>query len=98
MASRRMKKELAKFYKAKMLNKGSKKDMSKLQLAIALSALCDSKMTDMLKVLKALEEIALKEVESEGQFTIPEIVMIGAKAKTQAKRQAKRHDKAFAIW
>ena len=98
MASRRMKKELAEFYKAKMLKKWSKKTMTKWQLAIALSALCDSKMTDMLKVLKTLEEIALKEVESEGQFTIPGIVMIGAEAETQAKRQAKRHDKAFAIW
>lgn len=96
MASRRMKKELAKFYKAKMLKNRSKKDMSKLQLAIALSALCDNKMTDMLKVLQALEEIALKEVESEGQFTIPGIAMIGAKAKT--KKRLHVEVKAFAMW
>ena len=96
MASRRMKNELAEFYKAKMLKNWDKKDMTKWQLAIALSALCDNKMTDMLKVLQALEEIAFKEVESEGQFTIPGIAMIGAKAKT--KKRLHVEVKAFAMW
>ena len=96
MASRKMKNELAEFYKAKMLKNWDTKDMSKWQLAIALSALCDNKMTDMLKVLQALEEIALKEVESEGHFTIPGIAMIGAKAKTKKRWHVKV--KAFAIW
>ena len=91
MTSRRLKKELAEFYPIIRLKKdlaefykeirGSwkKSGMSKCQLAIALSAICDRKKTDMVKLLETLKEIAFEELMNKGQFTIPRIVKIKAK-------------------
>ena len=54
----------------------STKGMSKSHIAAALSAMCGHKMTDMLKVLDALMQIATEEVKNNGKFTIPGVVMI----------------------
>ena len=93
MTLKRMEKEFAELYEARVFKTWWKyKGLSKCQLAVALSVLCDHRMTDMVKVLEALKEIAIEEVKSKGQFTIPGIVMIGARAKVS------RHGiKAFAI-
>ena len=57
MAAKRMQQELVKVYKAKMFKNSNSIGMTKGQLAIALSSLCDQKMRDMVKILKALEEL-----------------------------------------
>ena len=91
LTSRRLKKELAEFYQIIRLKKElaifykevnrswKKRGMSKCQLAIAISAICDRKKTDMVKVLETLQEIAIEEVMNKGHFTIPRIVKIKAK-------------------
>ena len=73
--------------------------MTKGQLAIALSSLCDQKMRDMVKILKALQEIALDDVKTKGHFTIPGIAMIGAKPKFYTWRKSALHGvMAFPLW
>ena len=96
-----MQQELVKIYKAKMFKNSSSIGMTKGQLAIALSSLCDQKMKDMLKILKALQEIALEDVKTKGHFTIPGIAMIGAIARF--KRRTCRKSTlygvmAFPLW
>ena len=78
MMSKRLKKELEEFYK-ETSGSWTTKGMSKCQLAITLSAICNRKMSDMVRILESLEEIAIEELKNKGHFTIPGIVKIEAK-------------------
>ena len=99
MAAKRMQQELMKVYKANMFKNSGSIGMTKGQLAIALSSLCDQKMKDMVKILKALQEIAAEDVKTKGHFTIPGIAMIGAKPKFYTWRKSALHGvKAFPLW
>ena len=78
MTSKRLKKDLAEFYK-EISGPWTSCGMSESQLAIILSATCNCKMTDMVKVLKCLKQIAIEELLNTRNFTIPGIVQITAK-------------------
>merc|ERR1719463_692192 len=61
------------------------KAMPKSGIADALATACDSKRSDMAKVLEALAEVATKEVKGTGKFTIPGVCMIKTKHKPATK-------------
>merc|ERR1712199_83665 len=78
----------------KAMKKGMKamkgvKAMPKSGIADALAEACDSKRSEMSKVLEALAEVATKEVKSTGKFTIPGVCMIKTRHK-QATKAGKR--------
>merc|ERR1712232_15095 len=61
------------------------KAMPKSGIADALAEACDSKRSEMAKVLEALTEVATKEVKSTGKFTIPGVCMIKTRHKPATK-------------
>merc|ERR1711981_1065675 len=65
------------------------KSMSKGGIADALATACESKRSDMSKVLEALAEVATKEVKGTGKFLIPGVCMIKTRHKP-ARKAGKR--------
>merc|ERR1712138_130237 len=61
------------------------KAMPKSGIADALAEACDSKRSEMAKVLEALAEVATKEVKGTGKFTIPGVCMIKTRHKKATK-------------
>merc|ERR1711990_1394936 len=74
--------------KAMKAKKGVK-SMPKSAIADALATACESKRSDMSKVLEALAELAEKEVKGTGKFTIPGICIIKTRHKP-ARKAGKR--------
>merc|ERR1712178_576466 len=60
------------------------KPMAMLSIADALSAACESKRSEMCKVLDALAEVAATEIKK-GKFTIPGICMVKTRYKPATK-------------
>merc|ERR1719262_1973494 len=65
------------------------KAMPKSGIADALATACESKRSDMSKVLEALAEVATKEIKGTGKFTIPGVCMIKTRHKP-ARKAGKR--------
>merc|ERR1711998_814281 len=64
---------------------GGVKSLSKGSIAEALATACEAKKSDMGKVLDALAELASKEANSTGKFTIPGVCMVKTKHKPATK-------------
>merc|ERR1719305_1671515 len=63
--------------------------MPKSAVADAMATACETKRSEMSKVLEALAEIATKEVKSTGKFKIPGVCMIKTRHKP-ARKAGKR--------
>merc|ERR1712007_360820 len=61
------------------------KSMPKGAIADALATACESKRSDMSKVLEALAELATKEVKGTGKFTIPGVCVVKTRHKPATK-------------
>ena len=73
--------------KAMKAMKGMKgaKALPKGGIADALATACESKKSEMVKVLDALAELATKEAKSTVKFTIPGVVMVKTRHKPATK-------------
>merc|ERR1712146_19749 len=69
--------------------KAGKAAMAKSAVADAMAAACETKRSEMSKVLDALAEIVTKEVKSTGKFKLPGVCMIKTRHKP-ARKAGKR--------
>merc|ERR1739845_304180 len=72
----------------KAMKKG-KMAMPKSAVAYAMATACETKWSEMSKVLEALAELVTKEVKSTGKFKIPGVCMIKTRHKP-ARKAGKR--------
>merc|ERR1712194_528196 len=74
---------------AKKAMKAGKKPMPKSAVADAMATACETKRSEMSKVLEALAELVTKEVKSTGKFKIPGVCMVKSRHKP-ARKAGKR--------
>ena len=79
-----MAKKAMKAMKSMKAKKGVKA-MPKSGIADAMATACETKRSDMAKVLDALAELVTKEVKSTGKFKIPGVCMIKTRHKPATK-------------
>merc|ERR1711935_1101467 len=69
--------------------KAGKKAMPKSAVADSMATACETKRSEMSKVLDALAELVTKEVKSTGKFKIPGVCMVKTRHKP-ARKAGKR--------
>merc|ERR1719399_2282850 len=76
---------MAKKMKAMKSMKKGVQAMPKSAVADAMATACETKRSEMSKVLEALAELVTKEVKSTGKFKIPGVCMIKTRHKPATK-------------